>query len=200
VSDPLDRVLPLAGAVPGVADARADSSQAVRVRVSPGADGADVALAVGRLLAGTSATGMREAVTVAAASRPGRARIERVDVRTDGTSFTVGVALACSGRSASGSAHSATTTAGTRRAVAHATLLAVEGLIAKQVHLELEHVERSDAGTAPVVLAHVSLVCSEGVQRLAGSAVVRDDETGAVVRAALDAVNRRVEMLVHTGR
>jgi predicted secreted protein len=80
--------------------------------------------------------------------------------------------------------------------VAEATLRAVEGLLTQPLHLELEHVERSDAGAAPVVLVHVSLVSNQGVQRLAGSAVVHDDESGAVVRAALDAVNRRVEALV----
>ncbi|MCW2679322.1 MAG: hypothetical protein JWM62_723 [Frankiales bacterium] len=196
MSSPLDAVVPLAGAVPGVASATAEAPHAVRVRLLPGADGAEVALAVGRLLAGTAAGAERHVLTVPQQHRPGRARIDRLDLHTDGASFSVGIALSCAGRSATASARSGTTGAGTRRAVADATLQAVTGLLAHPVHLEVDHVERSDAGAAPVVLVQVSLVSGEGVQRLAGSAVVQDGEGDAVVRATLDAVNRRVEALL----
>lgn len=199
MSGPLDGVLPVVHAVPGVASAQVECPQAVRIHLQPGADAAEAALVVGRLLAGASASVDRHAIsrTPAAAPRRARAQIERLDLHTDGALFTVGVALSCGGRTATASVRSGTTSAGTRRAVAEATLQAVQGLLAQPVHLEVGHVERSDAGASPVVLVHVDLVSTDGVQRLTGSAVVHDDEAGTVVRAALDAVNRRVEALVH---
>ena len=196
MSRPAHAVEDVARAVPGVASVE-EQSDALRVRLQPGADAAGVALAVGRLLAGDTSRAPRAGLTIPAARRPGRAQIVQLDVTTDGGGFRAAVALSCAGRTASGSARSVVTTTGTRWAAAAATLQAVEGLLPGSTHVELEHVERSDAGGQPVVLVHVSLVCPAGVQRLAGSAVVREEEGAAVVRATLDALNRRIEELVH---
>lgn len=200
MSTPSDPTAGLAAAVPGVASAAADSVAGLRVRLAPGADGTEVVLAVGRLLLAASdpvpVTQPRQMVTVPAPRSAGRPRVVRLDLHTDGPAFVVGVALSCAGRTAQGTGRSALTATGTRRAVAAATLQAVQGLLARPVHLELAQVERSDAAEVPVVLVHVSLVGPAGVQRLSGSAVVREDESTAVMRATLDAVNRRVAALL----
>ena len=202
MTSPADPVLGVAGAVPGVAAVAAeqtdDGAQVLRVQLDPDADAAEVALAVGRLVAGAPVTSdppPRDPVLPQARSGS-RPQIVRTDVRSDGAAFSATVELTCAGRSASGTAGSALTTSGTRRALATATLHAVQGLLPQPVHLELEHVERSEAGGEPVVVDLDALVGPGGGQRLAGSAVVRDDESGAVVRAALDAVDRRVEALL----
>lgn len=200
-----DHVVAVAEAVPGVEAASVEASDrgaVMRVRLEPGADPGDVGVAVGSLVAGAedldsaAPTGpSRGRAFVPSAGRRFRPRILRTDLRTDGPSFTAVVELACATRTAVGSGRSALTASGTRRAVATATLHAVEALVARPMHLELEHVERSDATGEAVVLVHLTLVCEEGVQRLSGSAVVREDEGGAVVRAALDALNRRFEAI-----
>lgn len=204
MGDSLDAAAAVAGAVPGVASADPHPTipSALRVALLPGAAAADVAVAVGRLLASTVEAGVdgvpadpARTVTVPVPRR-GRPHVVRLDVHSDGPVFTVGLALACDGRSGHGSARSSLTTVGVRRAMAAATLHAAEELCPGQVHFELEMVERSDAGETPVVVVHVTSVCADGVQRLVGSAAVREDEGRAVVRAALDAVNRRIEALL----
>ncbi len=202
MANPLDAVAAVAGAVPGAAFVAPDRSteQALHVRLVPGADGADVALAVSRLLAASDDTtgdvASRRTITVPDPRRPERPRVVRLDVHTEGPAFAVGVALTCAARTAHGKARSALTTVGKHRAIAGATLQAVEGLLPSAVSLELDHVERSDAAPAPVMLVHVTLANAGHVQRLVGSAAVREDEESAVLRAALDAVNRRIDALV----
>lgn len=214
MGDSFDTIPALAGAVPGVASARrhATAGATLCVRLLPGADSAEVAAAVGRLLAAAvepawEAAPSAEASVAPAPPRPvpvpeprrARPQLVGLDTRSDGPVFTVGVALSCDGRAGHGSARSSLTTTGVRRAMAAATLHAIEDLCPQPVHLELELVERSDAGSTPVVLVHVTLAHPEGVQRLVGSATVRDDEGGAVIRAALDAVNRRIDGLLRHG-
>ena len=51
-------------------------------------------------------------------------------------------------------------------------------------------------GRDRTVLVTVTMVSSSGTDRLTGSAVVREDVRQAAIRAALDAVNRRLEPLL----
>ena len=51
-------------------------------------------------------------------------------------------------------------------------------------------------GRDRTVLVSVTMVSSAGTDRLTGSAVVREDVRQAAIRAALDAVNRRLEPLL----
>ena len=205
MSSPLDQLLAVAAAVPGVArvesDHRAADLPALRAHLLSEADVTQVALALGRLL--TSAgdppgapSQRRHDDTLPRPRSRSRPRIVRVDVHTDGAAFTAEVELSCATRSSRGSARSAVTTSGTRRAVAAATLRALAGLLVTPLHLELECVELDESGGEPVAVVRLSLVTEEGVQQLVGAAVVRADDSNAVVRAALDAVNRRVEPLV----
>ena len=52
------------------------------------------------------------------------------------------------------------------------------------------------SGRDRTVLVSVTMVSGTGTDRLTGSAVVRDDVRQATIRAALDAVNRRLEPLL----
>jgi hypothetical protein len=66
-------------------------------------------------------------------------------------------------------------------------------LIGTSARFELEHVEVTRGGQERTALVSVTMVSSTGTDRLTGSAVVREDARQAVIRAALDAVNRRLE-------
>ena len=56
--------------------------------------------------------------------------------------------------------------------------------------------ERQLFGQLEVYLTQLSLTTDEGIEMLLGISVVRDDDPAAVVRAILDAVNRRLQRLL----
>lgn len=206
--------------LPGVSSAEADVGpagdvSALRVRITPGADRAAVEAAVRRVAdahfgCGQSADRVRilgdpevasrrsrvgESPPAAPAPRRGRMRILRTDVVFAGAEVTATVVLAAGPHTATGSSSGGIAGGGAHRAVATAALRALEGLLAPGVRLELEQVQ-TQQGQDPVVLVRLSLVSADGAQRLTGAALVRHDECDAVVRAALDAANRRVEALL----
>jgi hypothetical protein len=75
--------------------------------------------------------------------------------------------------------------------VASATLSALDELLGLPAAVESSAVV--DTGTHAVALVVITLsVPRLGAQSLAGSAVIRGDETDAVARAVLAAVNRRL--------
>lgn len=130
------------------------------------------------------------------AQRATRPAIVRTDLVTTGHSFNATVMLSAHSREVTGYARGATTGPGMQRAVAQATLQAVERLVGNGARLELDYVDVSQGGRDRTVLVSLTLVSERGAERLSGSAVVRDDESRAVVRATLDGVNRRIETLL----
>jgi hypothetical protein len=96
----------------------------------------------------------------------------------------------------SGAATGTATQSGVQRAVATGSLRAVEELIGGKARFELEHVEVTRSGRDRTALVSVTMVSGAGSDRLTGSAVVREDARQAVIRAVLDAVNRRLEPLL----
>jgi hypothetical protein len=209
-------------ALPGVAAAEAAPQPAgavtgVRVRLAHGADPLDVASSVSRLMleargaveaarvrivddtaaharAAAAATGEDSAP---AAGRPTpRPRLLRTEFVTTGRDFSAVVVLASSSRTATGLCRGSTTPHSMLRAVAVATLHAIEGLLNDDVRLELDHVEVRPSGHSVVALVELTLLSELGAERLTGAAVVRHDDAATVVRATLKAANRRVESLV----
>ena len=130
------------------------------------------------------------------AQRATRPAIVRTDLVTTGHSFNATVMLSAHSREVTGYARGATTGPGMQRAVAQATLQAVERLVGNGARLELDYVDVAQGGRDRTVLVSLTLVSDRGAERLSGSAVVRDDESRAVVRATLDGVNRRIETLL----
>jgi hypothetical protein len=185
----------------------------VRVQLSPGAAWSQVEPAVRRLVsagfAGDTEAQRVRVVPLAdrtaepapsdppgSAARAGRAQIRRIDLTTAGSAVTATVELSAGSRTTTGSCSGVVSGSGLPRTVATATLRALEGLLREAVRLELEHVDVSRAPAEAVALVHLSLVSAEGAQLLAGAALVRHDQSDAVVRAVLDASNRRVEALL----
>ncbi len=200
-------------AVPGVsaAEVQPDASGGVdclRLGLEPGADAQAVAEAASRLVHERFGARLHrgqvqvveadEAAPAAAlpTQRPPRPAIVRTDLVTSGVDFSATVILSAYERAVSGWARGATTGPGMQRAVAQATLKAVERLVHDSARLELDHVDVSQNGQGRTVLVSLTFITGQGVERLVGSAVVRDDESAAVVRATLDGVNRRIEVLL----
>jgi hypothetical protein len=129
-------------------------------------------------------------------ARPGRLAIKRVELVSSGLGVAVTVSLARRGRTITGEAEGAATQTGVHRSVAAATLRAVESVAEGQARFDVEHIELTRNGPDQTVLVVLTMVTDRSTQRLSGASVVREDVRQAVVRAVLDAVNRRMEPML----
>lgn len=126
-----------------------------------------------------------------------RPTIRGLEIDGSGLEIEVRVALGLHDQTVTGRATAAATTRARLRAVAAATLDAAGLLLAEIARLELDELDVLDDGDQSRVVATVSLLTYEAVERLVGAALVREgDVERAVVRASLDAVNRRVQVLL----
>lgn len=217
MSAPLHEVETTIRRVPGVADAsvqRVEGTGRARLRIRLEKD-ADIEV-VARTIAARlrqqfgmnldpatlreAARRTEQAPAPAAAGRPPRApRPAFRSLRLEDRSLTVEVEVVLDlfGIEVQGHATAAAARRATHRAIARATLAAVEDLVAGRARIEVEEVTvtRSPDGDHATVI--VTLVTETGMERLIGVSEVReDDDDQAVVRATLDAVNRRIEALL----
>jgi hypothetical protein len=199
-------------ALPGVADADVEPDAdggglgLLRLGLAPGVDEVQVATKVGRLLREQFGLGVdaervqliEDAASpeVPAQSRGGRPVISRMQLVSSGLDVTATVQLSYRDHLVKGESTGTATQSGVHRAVATAALHALEQLIENKARFEVDHVEVAPAGRDRTVLVTVTMVSGTGTDRLTGSAVVREDVRQAAIRAALDAVNRRLEPLL----
>src|SRR3954452_5640193 len=199
-------------AVPGVADADVEPDAdgeglgLLRLGLAPGVDEVQVATSVGRLLREKFGLGVdadqvqliEDAATVNVPDQPNGRRpvISRMQLVSSGLEVTASVQLAYKDQQVRGEAPGTATQTGVHRAVATAALHAIEQLIGNKARFEVDHVEVTPTGRDRTVLVSVTMVSNTGTDRLTGSAVVREDVRQAAIRAALDAVNRRLEPLL----
>jgi hypothetical protein len=125
-----------------------------------------------------------------------RPSITKIHLVSSGLDVMATVTLASGSRTAVGEARGLASQSGVHRAVAVATLHAVEQLVGGVVRVELEHLEVATTGSERTVLVRLNLLSAQGSELLTGAAAVRDDVRQAVIRATLDALNRRLELLL----
>ncbi len=211
-----DEIVAALRAVPGVADADVEPDGdgggmgLLRLGLAPGYDEVQVATSVGRLLRERFGLGVdaERVQLVEDAEVPGdpvvrdgapvqnRPAIQRMHLVSSGLDIAASVTLGFGGRSATGEAHGTATQSGVQRAVALATLRAIEELIDGKARFDLDHLEVTQTGRDRTVVAGVTLVTPSGSERLTGAAVVREDVRQAVIRATLDGLNRRLGALL----
>ena len=129
-------------------------------------------------------------------SAPVRMCIERLQVAPAEQGVRATVTLSRLGRHHVGSVRGSATTYGVHRAVAGATIVAAQEAAGSRVQLEVVTVDVPVIGGKRVAVVQVSVTTIEGKERLTGASEVRDDTRHAVVRAALDAINRRLESVL----
>jgi hypothetical protein len=203
-------------AVPGVADADVEADAdgggmgLLRLGLAPGFDEVQVATSVGRLLRERFGLGVdAERVQLVedaevpdeplgrnGAAAQHRPSIQRMHLVSSGLDISASVTLGFDDRSEVGEAKGTATQTGVQKAVALATLRAVESLIDGKARFELDHLEVTQTGRDRTVVAGVTLVTASGSERLTGAAVVREDVRQAVIRATLDGLNRRLGALL----
>lgn len=122
--------------------------------------------------------------------------IHRLQTERVGLSVRATVTLRHDGVDIVGCARGAATRQGTLRAVATATADAVQQLAGDAIHLDVEYVEVLRlGGTDRTVVVALGVASQAGSLHLTGAAAVRNAVRQAVVRATLDAVNRRLESM-----
>jgi hypothetical protein len=126
----------------------------------------------------------------------GRPAISRMHLVSSGLDVTATVTLTSDGRTAAGESRASASQSGVQRAVASATLRAVEELSGDIARFELDHLEVSQLGSDRMVIVALTMLSARGTERLTGAAAVREDVRQAVIRATLDALNRRLETLL----
>lgn len=202
-------------AVPGVADADVEPDGdggmgLLRLGLAPGFDEVQVATSVGRLLRERFGLGVDaervqlvedaevpdEPIGKNGAGPQHRPSIQRMHLVSSGLDISASVTLGFEGRTAVGEAQGTATQSGVQRAVALATLRAVESLVDDKARFDLDHLEVTQTGRDKTVVAGVTLVTSTGSEKLTGAAVVREDVRQAVIRATLDGLNRRLGALL----
>jgi hypothetical protein len=126
-----------------------------------------------------------------------RVMIDQIGLSQSGRTVTAEVTVREGGRTHRGSAQGTASPAGRTRAVAMATLAAVDPLLEDGGALELDGAEIVQVLGRELAISMVTLHDGRSELTLAGSAVVRDTPQHAVARSLLDALNR---LLSEAGR
>ena len=124
-----------------------------------------------------------------------RAQIKSINAEVAGVYVNIAVALELEGELFVGKATGPASRTGRERLVAEATLDAIAQYLQGAFTFALEDVEIIRLGRESVAASCVVLVTSLGEQAFAGSALVRQNDKDSIVRATLDAINRRLGFL-----
>jgi hypothetical protein len=122
-----------------------------------------------------------------------RLAIARLTVTADGLGLQATVTLSRGDLEFSGSADGSSTAAAVHRIVAAATIAALADVLGADHRVDVEAVTVTPMGEGTTVaVVQVVWATVDGSERLTGASEVRDDPRQAVIRATLDAVNRRL--------
>jgi hypothetical protein len=125
--------------------------------------------------------------------------LDRVEVATGRMELWATVQLRAGDLVHTGTASATATGTGSHRAVVAATARAAESALGGTVRLDVEAVDLIGVGADQVGVVVVTLLTDRGVDRLTGAALFREDGMQTLVRATLDALNRRTDRS-HQGR
>lgn len=125
-----------------------------------------------------------------------RAAIRDLRVHREARSVQVTVVLGHVDRAEEGRATSVPTSHGTLRAVAEATVAALRELSEGPLLVGIDRVSANPGEDSPVATVVLSLLTRRGEERLLGASIIHDSPERAVLRATLDALNRRVMPLL----
>jgi hypothetical protein len=123
----------------------------------------------------------------------GRLVLDRVEVATGRLEVWATVQLRAGDVLHTGTASATATGTGAHRAVVAATARAAESALGGTVRLDVEAVDLLGVGAEQVGVVVVTLLSERGVDKVTGAALVRGDGRETLVRATLDALNRRTE-------
>lgn len=124
-------------------------------------------------------------------ANPARVLIATITAQTTGLETTATVTLASGGTLFDGTASAPATPSSRPRLIARATLNALTTLMPVGA-CDIEYSAIVQVGGRDVAVSLVQLVTPDGETIVTGSALVRGDDSDAVARSVLDALNRRL--------
>jgi hypothetical protein len=124
-----------------------------------------------------------------------RPRICSINATVSGVQASASVTLDIGGTEYVGNSSGPASQTGRLRLVALATLDAVSRYTDATISFALEDVAILKLGREKVAVSCIALVTGVGEQTFSGSAMVRQNDNDSVVRATLDAINRRMGFL-----
>jgi hypothetical protein len=136
-----------------------------------------------------------EALSCAAGPRV-RAAIRDLVTRQGDDDVEVTATLEVGDRQGRAAARAVPTRRGVWRAVAEATVGALRELTDDHLRAGVDRVTVTSSDDPGMVTVVLTVLSDRGEETLLGAALLRDDPEGAVMRATLDALNRRVEPLL----
>lgn len=122
----------------------------------------------------------------------GRLIFDEINISKNKERSTAAVTLTNGEASYSGSASSLNDSLEVNKMICQATLAAVENFLEEAVQLSVADVKTFDLGGQEAVAVCVAAKSGSRIDRLIGSAFIGDDSGIAVVKAALDALNRKI--------
>lgn len=136
-------------------------------------------------------------VTVGASARvttdePERLAISKLTLTADGLGVSATVTLSRGVREFCGTVDGPSSVTAVHRVVAAATLKALSDVLGPEHRVDVEAVTVTPMGDGQVAVVQVLWATVDGSQRLTGASEVGEDRRQAVIRATLDAVNRRL--------
>jgi hypothetical protein len=126
-----------------------------------------------------------------ASTNPNRVLIATITAQVTGLEATATVTLASGGTLYDGTATAPATASSRPRLIARATLNAVSALMPLGA-CDIEYAAIVQVGGREVAVSIVQVVTPDGEAIVTGSALVRGEESDAVARSVLDALNRRL--------
>jgi len=121
-----------------------------------------------------------------------RTKIDSINTNVSGVYSAVTVSLDINGETCVGEASGPASRSGQMRLVALATLSAINKYILNAKCFGLEDVAITQLGSQRVAVSCVTLVSSAGEESFSGSALVRQNDKDAIVKATLDAINHHI--------
>jgi len=121
-----------------------------------------------------------------------RTRISSINAHVSGVHSAVVVELEIDGKTYQGEASGPASKTGRIRLVALATINAINKCVPDARLFGLEDVDVLQLGRQRVAVSCVSLVSAMGEESFVGSALVQQNEKDSIVKATLDAINRRL--------
>lgn len=133
-----------------------------------------------------------------AAAPPTRPKISSIETSVSGLDAAAKVTIELGGEMYVGEASGPASQTGRQRIIAEATLRAIEQSACGASGLVLEDVTVIRLGREDVAVSCVTLITPPGEQAFVGCALIRQNEKDSIVRATLDAINRRMGFLKTT--
>jgi len=124
-----------------------------------------------------------------------RPRVCSINATVSGVQASASVLLEIDGQEYTGTSSGPASQTGRLRLVALATLDAVSQYADATTSFALEDVAIVKLGREKTAVSCIALVSGLGEQTFSGSAMVRQNDNDSVVRATLDAINRRMDFL-----